>query len=128
MIRPPALVLLLVALLPRLYAGTTNDPALRVNGRVVDAVTRTPIADAILTTGDKELRSDPHVPPAAPGVSRLCLRRPPVHGGRNQSPDQSRRRLWRQRMDALESAQPILGCRSEAVNRDILGLFAWYHE
>jgi len=60
MIRPPALALLLLALLPRLYAGTTNDPALRVNGRVVDAVTRTPIADAILTTGDKALRSDPH--------------------------------------------------------------------
>jgi hypothetical protein len=60
MIRPPVLALLLLALLPWLYAGTTNDPALRVNGRVVDAVTRTPIADAILTTGDKELRSDPH--------------------------------------------------------------------
>jgi len=59
MIRPPALALLLLALLPWLYAGTTNEPALRVNGRVVDAVTRTPIADAILTTGDKELRSDP---------------------------------------------------------------------
>ena len=59
MIRPPALVLLLLALLPWLYPGTTNEPALRVNGRVVDAVTRTPIADAILTIGDKELRSDP---------------------------------------------------------------------
>jgi hypothetical protein len=59
MIRPPALVLLLLALLPWLYAGTTNEPALRVNGRVLDAVTRTPIADAILTIGDKELRSDP---------------------------------------------------------------------
>ena len=60
MIRPPALALLLLALLPWLYAGATNQPALRVSGRVVDAVTRTPIADAILTTGDKELRSDPH--------------------------------------------------------------------
>jgi hypothetical protein len=60
MIRPPALALLLLALIPWLYSGTTNGPALRVNGRVVDAVTRTPIADAILTIGDKERRSDPH--------------------------------------------------------------------
>jgi hypothetical protein len=57
MIRPPVFALLLLALLPWLYAGTTNEPALRVNGRVVDAVTRTPIADAILTIGDKERRS-----------------------------------------------------------------------
>lgn len=60
MIRPPVLVLLLLALFAWVHAGTTNDPALRVNGRVLDAVTRTPIADAILTIGDKELRSDPH--------------------------------------------------------------------
>jgi hypothetical protein len=59
MIRPPVFALLLLALLPWLYAGTTNEPGLRVNGRVVDAVTRTPIVDAILTIGDKELRSDP---------------------------------------------------------------------
>jgi hypothetical protein len=59
MIRPPVFALLLLALLPWLYAGTTNEPGLRVNGRVVDAVTRTPIADAILTIGDKERRSDP---------------------------------------------------------------------
>jgi len=57
-IRSPALALLLLAL-SWLYAGATNGPALRVTGRVVDALTRAPIADAILTTGDKELRSDP---------------------------------------------------------------------
>lgn len=60
MIRLPSFGLLPLALFAWVYASATADPVLRVNGRVVDAVTRTPIADAILTTGDKELRSDPH--------------------------------------------------------------------
>ena len=60
MIRPPAFAILLLALLPWLSAGAAKGPAVRVNGRVVDAVTRTPVADAILTTGRTELRSDPH--------------------------------------------------------------------
>lgn len=60
MIRPQMLALLLLALFAGRYAGTTDDPPGRVTGRVVDAVTRTPIADAIVTTGDKERRSDPH--------------------------------------------------------------------
>ena len=60
MTRPPVVTLRLLALLAWLSAGAANEPALQVNGRVVDAVTRTPIADAILTNGDKELRSDPH--------------------------------------------------------------------
>lgn len=60
MIRLRALALLLLALLPWLHAGAAYGPALQVNVRVVDAVTRRSIADAILTTGNKELRSDPH--------------------------------------------------------------------
>lgn len=59
MIGRPAIATLLLAVLPWLYAGAASDPALRVNGRVVDAVTRMPIPGAILTTGDKEIRSDP---------------------------------------------------------------------
>ena len=60
MIRPPLFALLLLTLLPGLHTDAINDPAVRANGRVVDAVTGMPIADAILTTGDKEFRSDLH--------------------------------------------------------------------
>jgi hypothetical protein len=59
MIRPPAFALLLLALFAWESVVATATPTLRVNGRVVDSVTRMPLADAILTGGDKELRSDP---------------------------------------------------------------------
>ena len=59
MIRTLLRVLPLLALFAGVNTGTTTALALRVNGRVVDDVTRTPIANAILTTGDKALRSDP---------------------------------------------------------------------
>jgi hypothetical protein len=59
MIRHALVALVLLALLAwRPRAATSGDPV-RVDGRVVDAVTRTAIADAILTIGDTELRTDP---------------------------------------------------------------------
>lgn len=60
MIRPPVLAVLLLARLAFLSACAATDPPVRVSARVVDAATRTPIADAILITGDREIRSDSH--------------------------------------------------------------------
>jgi hypothetical protein len=60
MIRPPLVPVLLLALLAWLSDSAAGLRAVRIHGRVVDAVTRTPIAEAIVTTGDKELRSDPN--------------------------------------------------------------------
>jgi hypothetical protein len=48
-----------VALLAWYPSAATSVHPPRVDGRVVDAVTRTTIADAILTIGDEELRTDP---------------------------------------------------------------------
>lgn len=47
MIRPSVFALLLLALFAGVYAGAAN-PAVRVNSRVVDAVSRVPIGDAII--------------------------------------------------------------------------------
>ena len=58
MIRPPVLAGLLLALVGWLSAPATGQRAVQVHGRVVSAATRTPIADAIITSGDKEIRSD----------------------------------------------------------------------
>lgn len=60
MIRPPLVPVLLLALFAWLSDSAAGPRAVRIHGRVVDAVTRTPIAEAIVTTGDKELRSDPN--------------------------------------------------------------------
>jgi Uncharacterized conserved protein len=60
MIRPPVFALQLLALLAWLCACAANDPAVRVNPRVIDAVSRAPIADAIITTGNTQTRSDSH--------------------------------------------------------------------
>ena len=47
-----------LVLLASLRACTANDPPVRVNARVVDAASDAPIAGAILTIGDREIRSD----------------------------------------------------------------------
>ena len=60
MIRPPVLALRLLALLAWLHACAPTDPAARVNPRVVDAVSHAPVADAIITTGNRQTRSDSH--------------------------------------------------------------------
>lgn len=57
MIGRPSFTLLLATLLAAPYAGAANR-AVRINGRVVDSTTRAAIADAIVTSGDKEFRSD----------------------------------------------------------------------
>ena len=60
MTRSTVLAVLLLALLAGASASPADDPPIHVNAHVVDAVTRTPIADAILTAGDREIRSDSH--------------------------------------------------------------------
>jgi len=60
MIRPPIVPLVFLALLVWLSGSPGGPRSPRVSGRVVDATTHSPLADAIVTAGDKELRSDSH--------------------------------------------------------------------
>ena len=58
MIRPRLIVTLLLASFTSLFNPGAPVPAIRVSARVVDAASRIPITDAILTLGDRESRSD----------------------------------------------------------------------
>jgi hypothetical protein len=51
-------ILLLVVLFADVHAGSRRATSVRVGGRIVDVVSRSPVADAILTTEDQEFRSD----------------------------------------------------------------------
>jgi hypothetical protein len=57
MIRPPMTPLVVIALLGWFTAPVPPRPP-AVSGRVIDATTRAPLADAIVTAGDREFRSD----------------------------------------------------------------------
>ena len=59
MIRPAVLAVVLLTMLASISAFPASLRSTRVNGLVVDAATRRPIADAIITTGNKESRTDP---------------------------------------------------------------------
>ena len=56
--RRPVIGLSILARCWRAFHFATADAAIRVNARVVDAVSRAPVADAIVTTGRSDTRSD----------------------------------------------------------------------
>lgn len=58
MIRSRLPATLLLALFASLFDSGAKPPAVAVSGRVVDAATRIPIADAVLTVGENAVRSD----------------------------------------------------------------------
>jgi hypothetical protein len=57
MMRPPLVLVVIIALLGWFTAPVRTRPA-AVTGRVIDLATRAPIADAIVTAGDQEFRTD----------------------------------------------------------------------
>lgn len=68
MIQPRCSALLFVAVLAWQGAGTADRPAVRIDARVVDAVSRAPVGDAIITVGNDETRA------AADGVFILNMK------------------------------------------------------
>jgi hypothetical protein len=60
MIPRALLPIVVLALLPALHQSMAGPRTVRISGRVLDAVTRTPIADAVVTVGDNGVRSDSH--------------------------------------------------------------------
>lgn len=112
--QPPVVLTVPLAMLMLFSALAFGVPADRVTVRVVDAVTRAPVADAIVTIGGKETRTDPHglVSLDRPGGETIDVRAPGY--ARAEAPIQALR--------GREPAIPLTPFRPKALYLSVYGI------